>query len=73
MSVDIRNEAELVAKVGKTPAAIALKVIDHLDASARRWLETSTLAALAFGLRSGERLVGEGCCVMGGCEGAGGA
>ena len=49
MADDIRNETELAARVGKTPAAVQLKVIDHIDDCARRWLETAPLAALAFG------------------------
>lgn len=45
----ICNEAELEACVGKTPAAVNLKVIDHIDATARRWLETSPLGVVGLG------------------------
>jgi len=39
---------ELEAQVGAKPAAIDLKVIDHLDTHARRWLAASPLAFAGF-------------------------
>lgn len=45
----IHSEAELEACVGKTPAAIHLKVIDHIDSSGQRWLETSPVAVIGVG------------------------
>ena len=44
----IRTIAALEATVGAKPAAIDLKVIDHLDAQARRWLAASPLAFAGF-------------------------
>lgn len=37
MEGPIRTIDELEAAVGAKPAAVDLKVIDHLDAHARRW------------------------------------
>lgn len=39
----------LEAVVGRPPPAIALKVIDHLDATALRWIGTSPLMLAGFG------------------------
>lgn len=39
---------ELEAQVGAKPGAVDLKVIDHLDAQARRWLAASPLACVGF-------------------------
>ncbi len=44
----IHTLAALEAVVGPKPAAIDLKVIDHLDALARRWLAASPLAFAGF-------------------------
>ncbi len=44
----IRTEQGLQAQVGARPAVADLKVIDHLDAWARRWLAASPLAFAAF-------------------------
>ena len=44
----IRTVAALKAAVGARPAAADLKVIDHLDAHARRWLAASPLAFAGF-------------------------
>ncbi|MFT3804327.1 MAG: pyridoxamine 5'-phosphate oxidase family protein [Burkholderiaceae bacterium] len=44
----IRTTEELEAQVGARPAAIDLKVIDHLDVQARRWLAASPLAFAGF-------------------------
>ncbi|WP_245152509.1 pyridoxamine 5'-phosphate oxidase family protein [Allopusillimonas soli] len=44
----LRTIAELEAQAGAKPAAIDLKVIDHLDGHARRWLRASPLAFAAF-------------------------
>lgn len=48
MEGPIRTIAELEAAVGAKPAAVDLKVIDHLDAHARRWLAASPLAFAGF-------------------------
>lgn len=45
---NIHTVAALEAAVGAKPAAIDLKVIDHLDAHARRWLAASPLAFAGF-------------------------
>lgn len=44
----LRTTAELEAQVGAKPAAIDLKVIDHLDEHALRWLRASPLAFAGF-------------------------
>jgi len=44
----IRTIAALEATVGAKPATVDLKVIDHLDAQARRWLAASPLAFAGF-------------------------
>lgn len=46
---DINTLTALRKVIGKTPPAIDLKVIDHLDESALRWLEVSPLMFAAFG------------------------
>jgi len=46
---EIASVTALEACIGKTPAPINLKVIDHLDASALRWLTASSLVVAAFG------------------------
>ena len=45
----VKTAAELEACIGKTPGAIHLKVIDHLDAGALRWLAQSPLMFAGFG------------------------
>lgn len=49
MSELIEDVATLEACVGKVPGSLDMKVMDHLDASALRWLEVSPLAFLSFG------------------------
>lgn len=44
----IRTIADFEAQVGAQPAAVNLKVIDHLDALALKWLAASPLAFVAF-------------------------
>jgi len=44
----LRTIAELEAQAGAKPAAIDLKVIDHLDGHACRWLRASPVAFAAF-------------------------
>lgn len=46
---DIDSIAGLEAILGKAPPAINLKVIDHIDESARRWLAVSPLMFAGFG------------------------
>ncbi|WP_447757490.1 pyridoxamine 5'-phosphate oxidase family protein [Sphingopyxis fribergensis] len=46
---DIDSIAGLEAIVGKAPPAVSLKVIDHVDATARRWLTASPLMFAGFG------------------------
>lgn len=45
----ITNVAELEAVIGKTPPPMHLKVIDHLDAGALRWIAGSPLMFAGFG------------------------
>lgn len=49
MAETVETIADLVSVVGKTPPAIALKVIDHLDAPALDWLRQSPLMFAGFG------------------------
>lgn len=49
----IVDVAALEACIGKAPGAVNLKVIDHLDAAALRWLQVSPLVFAAFGDDSG--------------------
>lgn len=49
MSDSIDSLAVLEACIGKRPKAIDLKVIDHLDDGARRWIAASPLLFAAFG------------------------
>lgn len=44
----LQNAADIEAVIGKTPPAINLKVIDHLDASALQWLGLAQLAFASF-------------------------
>jgi len=44
----IRTVEALEARVGARPAVVDLKVIDHLDAHAQRWLAASPLAFAGF-------------------------
>jgi predicted pyridoxine 5'-phosphate oxidase superfamily flavin-nucleotide-binding protein len=46
---DIDSIAGLEAILGKAPPAVSLKVIDHVDATARRWLAASPLMFAGFG------------------------
>ena len=50
---EIGNLSELEAVIGKVPPAIHLKVIDHLDSHALRWLAASPLLFAAFGNEGG--------------------
>jgi predicted pyridoxine 5'-phosphate oxidase superfamily flavin-nucleotide-binding protein len=45
--------AALEAVIGKTPPPMHLKVIDHLDAGALRWVAQSPLAFIGFGADAG--------------------
>lgn len=45
---DVRDVAALEDCIGKTPGPMALKVIDHLDAGALRWLAASPLMFAGF-------------------------
>lgn len=54
MSTDITDVAGLEACIGKTPGAMHLKLIDHLDAGAQRWVASSAFCFAAFGDRSGQ-------------------
>jgi len=44
---------ELEACIGKTPAGVNMKIIDHLDAGALRWIAASPLMFIAFAAVSG--------------------
>lgn len=46
---DIDSIAGLEAILGKAPPAVSLKIIDHVDATARRWLAASPLMFAGFG------------------------
>ena len=50
---DVNSIAGLEAILGKAPPAVNLKVIDHADATARRWLEASRLMFAGFGDANG--------------------
>jgi len=49
MSQDISDASGLQACVGKLPGPLDLKVMDHLDDSALRWLQHSPLLFASFG------------------------
>lgn len=49
MAGEISDVAALEACIGKAPGALNLKVIDHLDDGALRWLASSTLVFAGFG------------------------
>ncbi|MCZ4107007.1 pyridoxamine 5'-phosphate oxidase family protein [Brevundimonas diminuta] len=49
----ITTVAELEGVIGKTPPPMHLKVIDHLDAGALRWISASPLMFAGFGDGSG--------------------
>lgn len=49
MSGTITTIAALEAHIGKTPAPVNLKVIDHLDEGALRWIAASPLMFAGFG------------------------
>ena len=48
----VTDFAALEAVIGKTPALVHLKAIDHLDDGALRWIANSPLMFAAFGARS---------------------
>ncbi len=49
----IESVAALEAIIGRTPPAVNLKVIDHIDAGARRWLAASPLMFAGFDAEEG--------------------
>lgn len=49
MTDRIATIADLEAAIGKTPPAMHLKVIDHLDAGALRWIAAAPLAFVGLG------------------------
>ncbi|MDQ8730246.1 pyridoxamine 5'-phosphate oxidase family protein [Bradyrhizobium sp. LHD-71] len=49
MNEPITSVADLEAVIGKTPLPMTLKVIDHLDEGALRWIRLSPLMVAAFG------------------------
>lgn len=51
--MEIGNLSELEVVIGKLPPGIHLKVIDHLDSHALRWLAASPLLFAAFGHQGG--------------------
>jgi len=53
MSQDITDVTTLQACVGKLPGPLDMKVMDHLDDSALRWLQCSSLLFASFGDGSG--------------------
>lgn len=50
---EVRSVEELEAVVGKKPPALDLKVVDHIDASAKTWLSRATLAFVCLGASDG--------------------
>ncbi|WP_066520069.1 pyridoxamine 5'-phosphate oxidase family protein [Sphingobium cloacae] len=56
MTSPVDTTAALEAIVGRTPPAIHLKVIDHLDESALRWLSASPFAFISMGDGRGARV-----------------
>lgn len=49
MNGAINDVSALEACIGKTPGAMPLKIIDHLDDGAQRWIVASPLCFIAFG------------------------
>ena len=60
MNAPITDIAALEARVGKKPAAIDMKVIDHLDAHDQRWIAAAPFAFLAFGDADGIAITAAG-------------
>ncbi|GGN44371.1 hypothetical protein GCM10011349_09330 [Novosphingobium indicum] len=59
----IDTVAALENVIGKTPGAMHLKVIDHLDDGALRWIAASPLMFAGFGSDAGVRItLGGGAC-----------
>lgn len=52
MSGSITSINALEGVIGKSPGAMHLKVIDHLEAGARRWIAATPLLFAGFGDRS---------------------
>ena len=74
MNAPITDIAALEARVGKKPAAIDMKVIDHLDAHDQRWIAAAPFAFLAFGDADGIAITAAGggeAATVGGRSGAG--
>lgn len=53
MSNEIRSVAELEACIGAAGLPVKMKIIDHLDAAAARWIAASPIAFLGFGAPTG--------------------
>lgn len=53
MSTEIRSIAELEACIGAAGLPVKMKIIDHLDATAARWIAASPVAFLGFGSTGG--------------------
>lgn len=53
MSGPIASIDALESVIGKTPGAMHLKVIDHLDAGALRWIAAAPLMFAGFGDAAG--------------------
>lgn len=60
MSTVIDDPDTLQARVGKLPVSRDLKVIDHLDANAQRWIAAAPFAFLSFGSAAALDLCGAG-------------
>lgn len=56
MNKDVHDVATLEDCIGKTPGPMHLKVIDHLDAGALRWLAASPLMFAGFAAPDGVRV-----------------
>ena len=60
MNTSITDITALEARVGRKPAAVDMKVLDHLDAHDRRWVAAAPFAFLAFGDRDGIAITAAG-------------
>lgn len=63
-SMTISSIPELEACIGVAGLPVKMKIIDHLDASAARWISAAPLAFVGFGSADGPRV-----CVAGGPAG----
>jgi predicted pyridoxine 5'-phosphate oxidase superfamily flavin-nucleotide-binding protein len=60
MNDRVHTIADLEAIVGAAPMAVKMKIIDHLDATAKRWIGAAPLAFVGFGTDDGPRVTAAG-------------